>query len=102
MNDFWLEKLKESFNTEFSYNGVYDFDDMKLAITCSDFVDDAFEYGMCDFEDLIRLAEWVRLRWNAEFEDLGTEEQGYIQAYARRILDENMHEIFEIVKEKYE
>ena len=57
---------------------------------------------MCDFEDLIRLAEWVRLRWNAEFEDLGTEEQGYIQAYARRILDENMHEIFEIVKEKYE
>ena len=56
MNDFWLEKLKESFNTEFSYNGVYDFDDMKLAITCSDFVDEAFQYGMCDFEDLIRLA----------------------------------------------
>lgn len=102
MNNFWLEKLKESFNTEFSYNGVYDFDDMKLAITCSDFVDEAFQYGMCDFEDIIRLAEWVRLRWNAEFEDLGTIEQGYIQAYARRILDENMHEIFEIVKEKYE
>ena len=102
MNNFWLEKLKESFNTEFSYNGVYDFDDMKLAITCSDFVDEAFQYVMCDFEDIIRLAEWVRLRWNAEFEDLGTIEQGYIQEYARRILDENMHEIFEIVKEKYE
>ena len=75
---------------------------MKLAITCSDFVDEAFQYGMFDFEDIIRLAEWVRLRWNAEFEDLGTIEQAYIQAYARRILNENEDKIFDIIGSKYE
>jgi hypothetical protein len=97
MNKQWLNKLEEMLNNEFSYNGAYDYEDMKLVVVCNNYADDAFHYGWLDFEELITLSNWVRLMWNAEFDELSNEEQGYIQEYAYRILDENNHEIFNII-----
>lgn len=97
MNKYWLEKLEEMLNNDFSYNGSYDYEDMKLVVVCSDYSDDAFGYGWLDMEEVIILSDWIRLMWNAEFDELSNEEQGYIQEYAYRILDENHHEIFNII-----
>lgn len=98
-----MNKLKELFNTQFSYDMQYDYEDMKLAIECSSFIEDVSGYQhYADFEDIIRLATWVKIKWNEEFKDLTTEEQAYIQAYARRILYENEDEIFDIIRSDYE
>lgn len=98
MNKYWLKMLKDDIEKEFNYDGAYDYDDMKLAIVCKDFIECAIELEHFDYEDIITLATWVRLRWNAEFEDLSFEEQGYIQAYARRILNENINEIENVLR----
>ena len=97
MEDFWISKL-ETMLEDFNYNTIYDFDDMKLAIMCEDFIVGAIDLDHIDYEQIITLANWVRLQWNAEYEDLGREEQGYIQAYARRILNENINEIEKILR----
>lgn len=97
MNKHWLNKLEEMLNNDFSYNGSYDYEDMKLVVVCNDYSDDAFHYAWLEFEELITLSNWIRLMWNAEFDELSNEEQGYIQQYAYRILDENRTEIFNII-----
>lgn len=98
MEKFLLEKLSKMLQEDFDYGCEYDFDDMKLAIVCKDFMYEAIELERIDYEDIFTLASWVRLCWNAEFGELGNEEQGYIQAYARRILNENINEIETILR----
>ena len=96
-----MNKLKELFNTQFNYDMPYDYEDMKLAIVCDNFIDNALD-DIFDFEDVIRLATWVRLKWNEDFDTLSENEKGYIQEFANRILYDNIDEIFGIIRSKYE
>ena len=96
-----MNKLKELYATQFNYDMCYDYDDMKLAIVCDNFIDQAFT-DILDFEDVIRLATWVRVKYNQEFDTLSATEKGYVQEYAIRILYENADEIFEIIRSNYE
>lgn len=98
-----MNKLKKLFETQFSYDMSYDYEDMKLAIVCSTFADDYTGYeNYLEFEDIVKLATWIRIKWNEEFDNLSTEEQGYIQSYARRLLYDNADDIFDIMEKDYE
>ena len=96
-----MNKLKDLYMTQFNYDMCYDYDDMKLAIVCDNFIDNALN-DIFDFEDVIRLATWVRIKYNEDFDILSDNEKGYIQEYANRILYDNIDEIFEVLRSNYE
>lgn len=93
-----LEFLKELLKKPFDYDEMYDFDDMKLGIVCKDFMSEAIELEYIDYEDIFRIVKWIKVVWMDRFYNLIEEEQGYIQEFARRVLNENINEIENILK----
>ena len=66
---------------------VYDYDDIKIATTITDYIRNIRNEDYMDFEDLAEMTSIIHNAYNVA-DDLSIEEQGHIQKYVYRFLDE--------------
>ena len=66
---------------------AYDYDDIKIAATITDYIRNVRNEDCMDFEDLAEMTLTIHNAYKVA-DDLSKEEQGYIQKYVHRFLDE--------------
>ena len=69
------------------YDMQYDYDDIKIAATITDYIRNVRNEDYMDFEDLAEMTLTIHNAYKVA-DDISKEEQGYIQKYVYRFLDE--------------
>lgn len=77
---------------------LYDEDDIRIAVTIEGFYQGVEGHGDFDkyvetYDDLIELMEKIHKAYIEEYDKLGFAEQGYIQEFAYRYLEEGRYRI---------
>ena len=79
---------------------LYDEDDIRIAVTIEAFyhnpIQGDFDKYVETYDDLIELMEKIHKAYLEEYDTLGFAEQGYIQEFAYRYLEEGRYKDIEV------
>lgn len=72
------------------YSKKYDYDDIKIAACCVDFIHNVKSLNYPDYEELAQLVVFIKKSYNKNLKrkTLSFEEEGYIQKYAYNFLNQ--------------